>query len=777
VSEAVRAGAGTVASDPGPREALVSLATLRRGDAPRAGSKAANLGDLLAAGFPVPDGFVVLPDAPGGAPLIAALESTLAALSDSLSPVRGAEGGGEGGPALAVRSSATAEDLPDASFAGLYDTVLGVRGVEAIADAVARCRDSLSGKRVASYRSSMSGGRMAVLVQRMVEGDAAGVAFTANPVTGDRDEVVVSAVRGRGDALVSGQQSGERWTVGGAGARLEGQAGPGAVLAPEQAQAIAALARRVEDHFGAPQDIEWALAGGRVHLLQARPMTALPAPVRWQAPLPGGWMRNFRIGEWLPEPVTPLFESWFLERCEASFAEAQRAACGWAPPAPRHVVVNGWYFHSPLGSGTARLFLTGLLRRPRFSLAFMRAPTHPAAADRLIAGPHARRWQEVLLPRYRALVAGGAEVLASGTRPALVELVNEIADFAGEALWSVAMVGGFAWKVEGALARFCRRLAGPLPAGHQVLLSGLAPPQQPPPHAVQSLDWWRPTVGELVRPESGGRPSRGDVSLGGAPAADLGDRHQRLVRQRGEAEAACRAALTGRARRRFDELLALAQRYGVLREEQMAVLTLGWPTLRAAVGRLGAELARGGTLGTAEDVFFVTRQELAAALAGQSPSLATAVAGRRREWEAHRRLTPPLVVGRLSPVLGRMLAGTVEAMRAGAPSTRPVLLRAMPASPGRATGRVRVIREPAGWDRLQAGEVLVTQTTTPAWTPLFARAAAVVTDGGCIAAHASLVAREYGIPAVVGAGDATARLHDGQLVTVDGSAGVVEPVG
>ncbi|MGZ3674284.1 MAG: PEP-utilizing enzyme, partial [Ktedonobacterales bacterium] len=102
------------------------------------------------------------------------------------------------------------------------------------------------------------------------------------------------------------------------------------------------------------------------------------------------------------------------------------------------------------------------------------------------------------------------------------------------------------------------------------------------------------------------------------------------------------------------------------------------------------------------------------------------------------------------------------------------ILRGMPASPGRATGAVRVVRGPEDFERFLPGEVLVAQVTAPAWTPLFARAAAVVTDGGSLAAHASLVAREYGIPAVVGASDATARLRDGQRVTVDGSAGLVE---
>jgi rifampicin phosphotransferase len=116
----------------------------------------------------------------------------------------------------------------------------------------------------------------------------------------------------------------------------------------------------------------------------------------------------------------------------------------------------------------------------------------------------------------------------------------------------------------------------------------------------------------------------------------------------------------------------------------------------------------------------------------------------------------------------------VEAVRTGGPPPEDAIV-GQPASPGRTSGPVRLVRGQEDFDAFQPGEVLVARATTPVWTPLFARAAAVVTDGGTLAAHASLVAREYGIPAVVGTGDATGRLHDRQLVTVDGSAGIVEP--
>jgi rifampicin phosphotransferase len=171
----------------------------------------------------------------------------------------------------------------------------------------------------------------------------------------------------------------------------------------------------------------------------------------------------------------------------------------------------------------------------------------------------------------------------------------------------------------------------------------------------------------------------------------------------------------------------------------------------------------------AEDVFFLTRAEL------DTPApLQELVNQRRGTWERQRRLLAPLTIGRPPRLLAKELLGAVDAVRTTGPAPEDAII-GQPASPGRASGPVRIIHGPGDFDRFQPGEVLVARATAPAWTPLFARAVAVVTDGGTLAAHASLVAREYGIPAVVATGDATTRLDDGQVVTVDGGAGTVHP--
>jgi phosphohistidine swiveling domain-containing protein len=310
--------------------------------------------------------------------------------------------------------------------------------------------------------------------------------------------------------------------------------------------------------------------------------------------------------------------------------------------------------------------------------------------------------------------------------------------------------------MEGCLARFVRKHLGGVTGGDvQVLLRGLPGiTLATPPHAVQSIDWYFPTLGQHYT------------------QATAPERRARLVAQRETAEAACRQALANRPalRARFDMLLEVAQRYATIREEQARWFTLGWPLLRRAVQRLGEGVQADGAIERAEDVFFLTRTEL------EQPAgdLRDVVQHRRNEWGRQRRLVAPLELGQAPRLLKALLSSATPVVHRTDVSRD--LLLGQGASPGRATGRVRIVTSVQDFDAFEQGEVLVARATAPAWTPLFERAAAVVTDGGTLAAHASLVAREYGIPAVVGTGDATRRLSTGQVVTVDGSTGTVDVV-
>jgi pyruvate,water dikinase len=724
----------------------------------RVGGKAAVLGELAAQGWPVPAGFVVTADA----------------LSDpELAQVLAAAAERCGGGRFAVRSSGVAEDLPDASYAGLYETFLDV-GVGGLADAVHRCFAAAQAERVRSYQDkrAAAGGPsgMAVLVQVMIDSRAAGVAFTAHPVTGARDQILVTAVAGVGEPLVAGEQTGEEWTITGDHRPQRTRRTPGGADGLDEAQAgqAAAMAARVAAHYGRPQDLEWAIdAGGRLWLLQARPMTALPEPVTFTAPGSGLWMRNFRLGEWLPEAVTPLFGSWLLAELEAGYLDGMHSCIGVRVPF-RWALVHDWYYTAP--PILSPRLLARVVARGRGQAirtlwhALVRVGRNPVAADRAVLADLYRRWREEQLPRYRELVARAGAELSSASPARVMQLASAVAREAGQYMWFLAIVGGSAWKIEAGLARFCREdLADTIHqvGGMQVLLRGL-PATQPVsavPHAVQSLDWYHPIAAELPAV-----PTDHSAVIA---------RHRQLAADREAAQAACRATLTPGRRAEFDALLEVAQRYAAIREEQSRDLTLGWPVLRACAARLGQHLTKQHVLAKPDDVHFCTRAEVEGAVAGQARPLDIAAADRRVTWEKHRRLAAPITIGRPPRLVGDVIDKAVRAARSGQPAAGAIV--GHPASAGRATGPARLIRGPRDFEDFADGEVLVAKATSPAWTPLFARAAAVVTDGGTLAAHASLVAREYGIPAVVGTGNATSILHTGQIVTVDGTAGTVTP--
>lgn len=227
---------------------------------------------------------------------------------------------------------------------------------------------------------------------------------------------------------------------------------------------------------------------------------------------------------------------------------------------------------------------------------------------------------------------------------------------------------------------------------------------------------------------------------------------------------------------RFEKLLATAQRFAPLREEQVSHFTLGRPLIRRALYRLGGHLRKHGAIAEEKDIFFLKRDELLTALnaADEPRSCSRIVTRRRHAWQRSRRLTPPLVLGEPLSSMARKSFDEMEATFRPDWHATANGIHGLPASPGRTTGRGRIVRALEEFDRLEPGDILMIPAATPTWTPLFAYAAAIVADTGSPVAHASLVAREYGIPAVVGAGNATARLRDGQVVTVDGNTGLVE---
>jgi rifampicin phosphotransferase len=483
------------------------------------------------------------------------------------------------------------------------------------------------------------------------------------------------------------------------------------------------------------------------------------AALRWDAP-PGAFARNFRLGEWLGDPVTPLFESWLLTTMEETMHADYARLVGQPAPRPLHVIVNGWYYYNlgflPASAGAVARMLPGLLIR------FARDPRRVAPAFPPLArfgiDLYVREWREEVLPTYLAAVERAEREVETAPLERLPMIIDELAVLAGHYFTSITMVAGYGWKTEIPFAQFYRKHLRDLVGGHhQLLLRGLSVPSTPS-HAVSSLDWYFPTAGDSA--------AIGD--------SDRDPRHARLALGREELERSARAALSPALCVRFDRLLAEAQRASKLREEQVADLTRAWPLFRRALVRIGEAFLSRGTVRTVSDVYFLTRPELARALLDSTVDLGGPAAERRRKWESERRLAAPLFLGDPPRMLITLLQAADRAVRDPSPAAA-TSVRGTPASPGRATGRARVVRSAEEFDRVRAGEILVCPVTTPAWTPLFARIAAVVTDVGSVAAHASVIAREYGIPAVVATGDGTTRIADGSLITVDGAAGLVLP--
>ena len=717
------------------------LRDVRMVDVSEVGGKAASLGELMAAGVRVPEGVVM----------------TVGAAEMTSEERRWMLGGGSwdlGAGPFAVRSSGIAEDGAERSHAGMYESVLNV-STEGIGAAADRCLASAHAARAADYAAGEGAG-MAVIIQRMVAPAAAGVALTADPINGDRMSCVITAVAGLGDRLVSGEALGDEWVVRGRTATARRQ--PEGAIDADLARTVAAEARRIADQRGAPQDVEWAIdAGGSLWILQARPMTALPPDVSWESPAPGGYTRMLRLGEWIGEPVTPLFESWLLTAMEERMHALFRELIGQIAPRPYHVVVNGWYFYSiNFISGRAMLrslpgMLVGLVRHPRH-IAGVIPPTVRHAYPVV-----ERMWRDDLQPRYRAFVADAERRVETQPASELPRLIDDLAELAGEYFVSIAALSGAGYKLEMNLARFWRRhLAGAVGDSHLPLLAGFESAAETGRQAIVSMDWWHaPHASEP------------------GPTSPLS--HQRVVESREAAERAASEALESSPRRlrSFKRLLADAQHIVPIREEQTSELTIAWPVMRRAVVRIGEALAETGALAQGDDVFFLTHDEVLAGLGGAPVPSAAEIARRRATRAEQARLVPPRMVGSVSPIIQRLwdsFPGQIGARPSGT-----ALVTGVPASAGRATGSVRIVRGPDDFDELQPGEILVAPLTAPAWTPLFSRAAAVVTDIGSAAAHASIIAREYGIPAVVGCGDATARLRTGMRVTVDGATGNVEP--
>ncbi|MDR1767994.1 MAG: phosphoenolpyruvate synthase [Propionibacteriaceae bacterium] len=805
---------------------IMWLSDLRAGDAPQVGGKAANLGELMAAGLPTPDGFAVTVEA-----FKHGMDEALAdEIADAYRRLVG-----DGDQRVAVRSSALSEDSAQASFAGQQDTILQVEG-PGLVEAVEACWASLRGERAQAYREQLrldADPAMGVVVQRMVQAVCAGVLFTANPANGHLDQSVVSAAWGLGDAVVSGRVEPDELVVaagrvvsrklGAKGSVIEA-GGPttlttdvvktlrnSAVLDDAEALALVGLGEAIQRHFGGPQDIEWAMDADGFHILQARPITALAERVAeakdvWPSE-PGNMYFRASIVEQLPDPLTPLFAD---------------MAPDAVVPALRGVVaqVAGDFGNTRRLEGVDVGFPTingyAYYRFSNKALRKLTAVSLPALRGVFADGGRAlvARWRCQTLPAYQAAVAQARTAdLAALSLAELLDGVQELLLAGCEYYSATQTVLPVAGMAELAWRTGWRTLVGadPAPPEQFVLgydstpvlaekrlwdlsgwvaqdealaaaIAGGAGAGEAPPDGVSDAVWqeWRQRFGayldeyghtvynlDFANPVPADDPS---AILQGLRFNLAGKGADPYARQAGLAQR--RDRVTEQLFARLDPIrakgarrtLKWAQEMVPVRETALAAIGLAWPVMRRRLAEVGRRLVEAGTLLDADDVYWLRRDEIAE---DADAGLRTLIDDRKAIWRGQARLTPP-------PYLPR--SGAMRAWDSFMPSrqNRDDARRLNGnGSGGVVTGRARVVNGPDEFADFEPGEILVAPITTPAFTPLFAVAAGVVTDVGGVLSHGSIVAREYGIPAVLGAGQATRRIKTGDEITVDGVRGAV----
>jgi len=848
----------------------------------RVGGKGASLARLASAGLPVPDGFFVTTTAYRSFVAENGLENEIfAALKtvDVNNPASLEESSGRiresflnspvpetieqalleayqrlSGAAVAVRSSATAEDLPEASFAGQQDTYLNILGAQAVLEATRSCWASLWTARAIGYRARQGIApdqvALAVVVQTLVPADAAGILFTAHPLTGDRSRVLVNAAWGLGEAVVGGmvtpdtflldkkdgrvisQEIAEKqvMTVRVDGGTVE-QPVPDALrrrpaLQESELDELLRLSVQIESLYAMPMDIEWAVAGGRTAILQARPITALPeepqaaAPLEWKLPDPKGQYMRGSVVDFMPGPLTPLFESMIVPAVNTSIYALMRRLAGMPLDMFENYLttINHYAYLSTRYTPRQLLLvvfrmLPAMPRMIRDGISLWKDEALPHYAE-VAAGWDARDPQE-LSPRD--LFAGVNEAMRAAADHLTTLQVSTLGIAAGaegiftrlyeksirrsEDASAPTFLMGFestpiraekslydlaAWcKGRETLAEYVRQSsAAEIVAGLQNEL---------PPHGVDVQDWqdWQSRIQAHLKafgyaiydldfasplPQDEPAPLIETIKL--FLSGQGKDPYQRQQASAGRREAASRAVagrLKGLKAWGFRKTLGWAQKYGPLREDSIAEIGLGYPVIRKLLLHLGGRFVAAGLLETAEEIYWMKAAEIEEAVRGMEngnllTGLGVEIRNRRQEWSRMKRFTPPTQLPGKGKILGMDMdafAGVHSGEQEGS------LIRGLGASPGQATGVARVLNGPVDFDQMRPGDVLVAAITTPAWTPLFAMASAVVTDIGGPLSHGSIVAREYGIPAVLGTGVATRRIRSGQVVTVDGSSGTI----
>jgi pyruvate,water dikinase len=756
-------------------------------------------------------------------------------------------------PAVAVRSSATAEDLPEASFAGQQESYLNVCGAGQLLEATKKCWASLWTARAISYRLqqgiSSEGVALAVVVQLLVPAEVAGILFTANSITGQRNQALINAAWGLGEAIVGGKVTPDTITVNKETGdvvsyevadkqvmtvRVNGATEEKAVpetlrtvpaLSKEDTQKLMDLGVRIESLYKMPMDIEWTLTDGELAIVQARPITSLPEeqvapPTDWPMPNPKGQYMRQSIVDLMPDPLTPLFAtlglsaindginilSWeFLKMPQDVELNVMLTINGYAYQTASYTPRQWWVLLTRIVPSFPRMLRDGVSYWQEVGYPYYVEVTdrwqiknfHDLSPGELWSGVN-----EVLgaFARHLGTLMASTMGPSAGSEQLFTNVYEKLVRQNGDPSASTFLMGfdNIPLKSEKALfdlADWCKDQAELnaylIETPSEKLVVDLGQAEAPPNIERDIWDQWQQRFREYLDqfgysiydmdfakplPMDEPEPILEMLKMfitgqGKSPY----ERQQAYSTKREQAEQTARGRLRGIKRWGFEKALSWAQSQAPLREDGIAEIGLGYPVLRQLLHELGSQIAAAGAITDSDDIYWLEEIEVEAMVSAleknQPLSIMTDIVQERKDiWQARKQVIPPPQL----PPGKKFLGFNVEAVLTGAEGrVEGNIIKGIGASPGQVSATARVLHGPEDFDQMQPGDILVASITTPAWTPLFAMASGVVTDIGGPLSHGSIVAREYGIPAILGTGYATKLIHSGQKIAVDGAAGTV----
>jgi phosphoenolpyruvate synthase/pyruvate phosphate dikinase len=765
---------------------------------------------------------------------------------------------------LAVRSSATAEDQSKASFAGQLETYLNIRGESSLLEHIQRCWASLWTDRVVAYIANQGidhrSVSMSVVVQAMIPSEFSGILFTANPITGRADEVVMNASWGLGEAIVSGLVSPDTLTV----RKCDGQilsrqigdkqcmivyaAGGGteelpvperlrhsSVLSERQVSELLKLGIQVEAHYGKPQDIEWGYSNGCWYLLQSRPITTLSVKTEQEYPR-GNFNRSMFI-DIFPEPSSPIFLS-VIEHLFKGMLDFTFQSFGFEPPQDIQAIgifYNQAYFNcdyieaafqplspavrepliahavNPFGRQAetfnfelSRPFLRMIVRMLRFMVRFPKqlpdllakyhqeiaqAAAYPfeSASDTDIAALIHRVPYEyaskplnydylmlnVIDNTYRLLGAFLKRYYGADTDQVVAKLISGVTGNVtmetNKRIWDLAQIAKSSPEISQILRdhhayQQTRTFLKQYPEG-RAFLQSLDRFLVEYGHREVRMDILDPTWCDDPEPVLFFIRSYLDVDEDRSP-------HRQQARLTKEREQLTGFVLNDIEKGLPGRLLIAPLFRWILQQTQIHTrerdtmhfeMTRIFPPLRHMFLELGKRWIARGLLDQEEDIFFLTMEEIKDIAETPRPMQATALA-RKQEFLTNQSRPCPIIIHN---------GEEIYSQDTDLGDRQDSAMEGIPGSPGKAVGVTRIVLNREEFGKLKKGEILVAPLTTPVWTPLFALAGGLVTEAGGILSHGAIVAREYGIPAVMSVPGATKFLKDGQRVTVDGSKGLI----